>query len=410
MPSKNGILVNSEIGKLKAVILHRPGDELERLTPEYLAEMLFDDIPWLKKMTEEHDGFADALRSRGAHVYYMKEMLEDVLEMDGVKPKMIRETLDLSGIENPDLREAITDYLQQLTTQGLAEKLIAGLPKSDITDMERHLSLVDYINEDYPYYINPLPNFYFTRDPASVIGNGISINTMKVKARKREGLLLKYFYKYHPIFNATPTPLWYNYNNKHSLEGGDILVLSREVLAIGCSERTTAEGIELLCRNLFEGLEALDHILVVLIPHVRAFMHLDTVFTMVDHDKFTIYPGVEERVKVFKVTRNSKPYSLHVQSEDNLTTALKKSLKLPAVKLIRSGGGDEVTAAREQWNDSTNTLAIAPGVVITYNRNEASNEVLRKNGIEVVEIDGQELVRGRGGPRCMSMPLLREEL
>ena len=373
MPSKNGILVNSEIGKLKAVILHRPGDELERLTPEYLAEMLFDDIPWLKKMTEEHDGFADALRSRGAHVYYMKEMLEDVLEMDGVKPKMIRETLDLSGIENPDLREAITDYLQQLTTQGL-------------------------------------PNFYFTRDPASVIGNGLSINTMKVKARKREGLLLKYFYKYHPIFNATPTPLWYNYNNKHSLEGGDILVLSREVLAIGCSERTTAEGIELLCRNLFEGLEALDHILVVLIPHVRAFMHLDTVFTMVDHDKFTIYPGVEERVKVFKVTRNSKPYSLHVQSEDNLTTALKKSLKLPAVKLIRSGGGDEVTAAREQWNDSTNTLAIAPGVVITYNRNEASNEVLRRNGIEVVEIDGQELVRGRGGPRCMSMPLLREEL
>jgi arginine deiminase len=149
--------------------------------------MLFDDIPWLKKMTEEHDGFADALRSRGAHVYYMKEMLEDVLEMDGVKPKMIRETLDLSGIENPDLREAITDYLQQLTTQGLAEKLIAGLPKSDITDMERHLSLVDYINEDYPYYINPLPNFYFTRDPASVIGNGISINTMKVKARKEKG-------------------------------------------------------------------------------------------------------------------------------------------------------------------------------------------------------------------------------
>ena len=187
-------------------------------------------------------------------------------------------------------------------------------------------------------------------------------------------------------------------------------MLSREVLALGCSERTTAQGIELLCRNLFEGLEGLDHILVVLIPHVRAFMHLDTVFTMVDHDKFTIYPGVESRVKVFKVTRNKKPYSLHVQSEDNLTGALKKSLRLPAVKLIKSGGGDEVTAAREQWNDSTNTLAIAPGVVITYNRNEASNEVLRKNGIEVVEIDGQELVRGRGGPRCMSMPILREEL
>lgn len=408
MPFTNGISINSEIGKLKAVILHRPGGELERLTPDYLEEMLFDDIPWLKKMTEEHDGFAETLRSRGAEVYYIRDMLEDVLEMDGVKPRMIKETLDLSGIENPDRREAITHYLVELPTRELVDKLITGLPKSDVVDIEKHLSLVDYINEDYPFYINPLPNLYFTRDPATVIGNGLSISAMKVEARKRESLFMKYFYKYHPIFNAVPTPLWYNYNNKYSLEGGDILVLSREVLAIGCSERTTAQGIELLCRNLFEGLPDLDHILVVLIPHIRAFMHLDTVFTMVDYDKFTIYPGVEDRVKVFKVTRNSKPYSLHVEAEECLTKALKKSLGLPAVKLIKSGGGDEITAAREQWNDSTNTLAIAPGVVVTYNRNEASNEVLRKNGIEVVEIDGQELVRGRGGPRCMSMPILRE--
>ncbi len=408
MPFTNGISINSEIGKLKAVILHRPGGELERLTPEYLEEMLFDDIPWLKKMIEEHDGFAETLRSRGAEIYYIRDMLEDVLEMDGVKSRMIKETLDLSGIENPDRREAITHYLIELPIRELADKLITGLPKSDVVDIEKHLSLVDYINEDYPFYINPLPNLYFTRDPATVIGNGLSISAMKVEARKRESLFMKYFYKYHPIFNAVPTPLWYNYNNKYSLEGGDILVLSREVLAIGCSERTTAQGIELLCRNLFEGLPDLDHILVVLIPHIRAFMHLDTVFTMVDYDKFTIYPGVEDRVKVFKVTRNSKPYSLHVEAEECLTKALKKSLGLPAVKLIKSGGGDEITAAREQWNDSTNTLAIAPGVVVTYNRNEASNEVLRKNGIEVVEIDGQELVRGRGGPRCMSMPVLRE--
>ena len=409
MPAKNGIMVNSEIGKLKAVIMHRPGSELERLTPEYLAEMLFDDIPWLKKMTEEHDGFCNALRDRGANVYYIEQLLEDILETDGIKARLIRETLDLSGIENPDRREAITDYLLKIKTPELAEKLIVGLSKSDVKDIEKHLSLVDYINEEYPYYINPLPNLYFTRDPGAVIGNGLSINTMKVDARKREALLLKYFYKYHPIFNAKPTPLWYNYNNKYSLEGGDILVLSEEILAIGCSERTSAQGIELLCRNLFEGLEGLDHILVILIPHIRAFMHLDTVFTMVDYDKFTIYPGVEEYVKVFKVTRDNKPYSLNVKAEDNLTTAIKKSLKLPAIKLIKSGGGDKITAAREQWNDSTNTLAIAPGVVITYNRNEASNEVLRKNGIEVVEIDGQELVRGRGGPRCMTMPILREE-
>ncbi|MBA1334813.1 MAG: Arginine deiminase [Firmicutes bacterium] len=410
MPVENGIRINSEIGKLKAVLLHKPGNELERLTPEYLAEMLFDDIPWLKKMEEEHDGFAKALRDRGVQVYYVEELLGEVLQKPEAKSRMIKEVLDNCDIENPDLREVLINYLQNLNCKDLASKMISGLPKTEVQDMQRHYSLVDYINEEYPFYINPLPNLYFTRDPGSVIGNGLSINRMKINARKREGLFLKYIYKYHPLFNADITPLWYNYNNTYSIEGGDILVLSKEVLAIGCSERTSAQGIELLSRNLFEGIPELKHILVMQIPKIRAFMHLDTVFTMVDYDKFTIYPGVEDYIKVFKVTRNSKPYSLHVEPEDNLMMAIKKALKLSAVSFIKSGGGDEITAAREQWNDSTNTLAIAPGVVITYNRNEASNKVLRQNGIEVVEIDGQELVRGRGGPRCMSMPLLREEL
>jgi arginine deiminase len=410
MSVESGVRVNSEIGKLKAVLLHKPGSELERLTPEYLAEMLFDDIPWLRKMEEEHDGFAKTLRDRGTEVYYVKDLLEEVLEIPEAKKQMIKEVLDSCDIENPDLREVLINHLQNLDSRELASKLVSGLPKAEVQDVERHYSLVDYINEEYPFYINPLPNLYFTRDPGTVIGNGLSINRMKNNARKREALFLKYFYKYHRLFNIQATPLWYNYNNTYSIEGGDILVLSKEVLAVGCSERTSAQGIELLSRNLFEGLPELKQILVMQIPSIRAFMHLDTVFTMVDYDKFTIYPGVEEHIKVFKVARNSKPYSLHVEPEDNLMVAIKKALKLSAVNFIKSGGGDEITAAREQWNDSTNTLAIAPGVVITYNRNEASNKVLRQNGIEVVEIDGQELVRGRGGPRCMSMPLLREEL
>jgi arginine deiminase len=410
MPAENGINITSEIGKLKAVLLHKPGYELERITPEYLAEMLFDDIPWLRKMKEEHDGFAKTLKDRGAKVYYVKDLLEQVLENHDAKRHMLKEVLDGCDIDNPDLREILIDHLQGLESRELANKLIWGLKKSEVPGVLKHYSLVDYITQDFPYYINPLPNLYFTRDPGSVIGNGLSINKMAVRARKRESIFLKYLYKYHSLFNSTNTPLWYSPNNRYSIEGGDILVLSSEVLAIGCSERTTAQGIELLSRNLFEGFPSLKKILVMMIPHIRAFMHLDTVFTMVDYDKFTIYPGVEDHIRVFKVTPDSRPYSLNVQPEDSLSEALKKALKLTAVNLIKSGGGDEITAAREQWNDSTNTLAIAPGVVITYNRNEASNRVLRQNGVEVVEIDGQELVRGRGGPRCMSMPLIREPL
>jgi len=407
---ENCIRVNSEIGNLKAVMLHRPGKELERLTPEYLAEMLFDDIPWLRQMQEEHEGFAKSLSDRGAKVYYVEDIMEEILEIPRARMQIIKEVLAGCDIQNPHIRELIIDNLESLTSEELTDRLICGLPKSEVIDVERHYSLVDYINAEYPFYISPLPNLYFTRDPGSIIGEGLSINSMKIKARRREGIFLKYLYKYHPVFNSRPLPQWYNYSSPYSIEGGDILVLSKEVLAIGCSERTSPQGIELLSRNLFEGLTDLREILVMQIPRIRAFMHLDTVFTMVDFDKFTIYPGVEEHIKVFKVTRNNKPYSLHVEPEDNLMTVLKKALKLPAVSFIKSGGGDEITAAREQWNDSTNTLAISPGVVITYNRNEASNEVLRQNGIEVIEINGQELVRGRGGPRCMSMPLAREEV
>ncbi len=410
MAAEDAIRVNSEIGRLRAVMLHRPGNELERLTPEFLAEMLFDDIPWLKQMREEHDKFAETLRNRGAKVYYVEELLKEVLEIPKARVHMVKEVLGSCDIENPYIMEAITGYMETLTPEELAFKMIAGLPKSEVADVKRHYSLVDFVNAEYPFYINPLPNLYFTRDPGSVIGKGLSINSMRINARKREGIFLKYFYKYHPVFNNSLIPLWYDYNKPYSIEGGDILVLSREVIAVGCSERTSAHGIELLCRNLFDGHETLREVLVMHIPPIRAFMHLDTVFTMVDYDKFTIYPGIEDHIRVFKVTRNNKPYSLHVEPQDNFMTAIKKALRLRTVNFIRSGGGDEITAAREQWNDSTNTLAIAPGVVITYNRNEASNEVLRKNGVEVVEIDGQELVRGRGGPRCMSMPLIREDI
>ncbi len=401
--------ITSEIGKLKTVLLHKPGKELERLTPEYLRELLFDDIPWLKRMREEHDEFASVLKARGTKVCYIEGLLAEVLAEEEIKTDFIKQLLDQCGIENQGLNRTLYEYMAAKSPEEVVQIAISGLNKKDVPDNNRELGLVDYIYADYPLYINPLPNLYFMRDPAAVMGKGISINSMHTNARRREPILIEYLYKYHPLFKKESTPLWYDYNIPYSMEGGDMLVLSKEIVAIGCSERTSAQGIEILAKNLFSGSEEIKEVVVVRIPALRAFMHLDTVFTMIDYDKFTIYPGIQDKVEVFRLVRG-KDNSIVVKHEEDLVETLRKTLKIPTIRLIESGGGDPVTAAREQWNDSTNTLAIAPGVVVTYSRNEISNEVLRQNGIEVVEIDGSELVRGRGGPRCMSMPLVREEI
>ncbi len=401
--------ITSEIGKLKAVLLHKPGKELERLTPEYLRELLFDDIPWLKKMRVEHDEFARVLQDRGAEVYYIEDMLAEVLSNEDIKKDFIKRLLKQCRIENPGLNEMLYEYIASKKPGEVVEIAISGLSKKDVPNKDRELSLTDYVYADYPLYINPLPNLYFMRDPAAVMGKGISINSMHTAARAREPMLIRYIYEYNPLFKKEFAPLWYDYSIPFSMEGGDMLVLSKEVVAIGCSERTSAQGIEVLAKNLFEGMEELEEVVVVRIPALRAFMHLDTVFTMIDYDKFTIYPGIQDKVEVYRLVKG-KNKEIIVKQEEDLVETLRKTLKVPTIRLIESGGGDPVTAAREQWNDSTNTLAIAPGVVVTYSRNEYSNEVLRQNGIEVLEIEGSELVRGRGGPRCMSMPLVREEI
>lgn len=408
---RGGLNVTSEIGSLKAVLLHRPGNELERLTPEYLKELLFDDIPWLKTMQQEHGNFASTMERWGTEVFYVDKLLAEVLEDKSIREEFVKDVIQSCNIGNQELEQDIYDYIINKYPEEITKIVIAGLHKDDVPEMSkgRELSLVDYIRIRNPFYINPLPNLYFTRDPGTVISKGLSINSMRTEARRRESMFLNYIYKYHDIFGRKNTPLWYQYTNRFSIEGGDILVLSKEVIAIGCSERTSARAIEELARNIFDGDGTIKEILVIQIPFVRAYMHLDTVFTMVDYDKFTIFPGVQGELKTYSLTRG-KVRGLHAQPEEGLEKALKRVLKVPAIKFIETGGGHPITAAREQWNDGTNTLAIAPGVVITYDRNEASNECLAKNGIEVVTINGAELVRGRGGPRCMSMPLVREDI
>lgn len=399
--------VTSEIGKLKSVLLHRPGKELERLTPQYLEELLFDDIPWLNRMKEEHNAFANLMKEQGTDVYYYEELLKDVLENKHTHKLFVEDLMKNCNIDNKELVNIISEYLLKKTGQEVVEIAITGLHKNDLPQMNRELGLLDYIKSDFPFYINPTPNLYFTRDQGAVIGQGLSINKMATDARNRETMFLKYIYKYHPLFKGESTSLWYDYTEKSSLEGGDILVLSDKVVAIGCSQRTSAKSIEIIAQNLFQN-TIVEKVLAIKIPFTRAYMHLDTVFTMVDYDKFTIYPGIENRMDVYELTKGAtRP---KVRPIDTLENALKSALGLRAIKLIKTGRGDALTASREQWNDASNTLAIAPGVIITYNRNEVSNEYLRENGIEVLEIEGSELVRGRGGPRCMSMPLVREKL
>lgn len=400
--------ITSEIGKLKAVLLHKPGKELEMLTPDYLSQLLFDDIPWLKKMRIEHDEFAETLRQRGTQVYYVQDLLAEVFENEEIKASFIRELLSYTIENTQELNDALFEQIAQMPAKQVAEIAITGLSKKDLPEIRKELSLSDYIHNDYPLYINPIPNLYFMRDPAAVMGQGISINSMHTDARRREPMVIKYIYENNPLFKKENSQIWYDYTIPHSMEGGDMLVLGREIVAIGCSQRTSANGIECLAKKLFTSGSGIKEVLAVQIPPLRAFMHLDTVFTMIDYDKFTIYPGIQDKVRVFRLTPNNG--GIKVSEENDLVETLKKSLKLPAVDLIQSGGGDPITAAREQWNDSTNTLAIAPGVVVTYSRNEVSNEVLRQHGIEVLDIDGSELVRGRGGPRCMSMPLVREDI
>jgi arginine deiminase len=401
--------VTSEIGALKKVMLHRPGKEVENLVPEYLGRLLFDDIPYIKVAVEEHDAFAQLLRHNGVEVLYLENLAADAICNDTIKTEFINEFLTESGIVSKKVFDALKEYLIKMPPQELIYTVMAGIRK-EVVSLNGDNLLSELAGDEYAFYLDPMPNLYFTRDPAAAIGRGISINRMNTEARRRETLFIKYIYKYNPLFSGQDIPLWYNRDNRFSIEGGDQLVLSSSTIAIGCSERTSPEGIESFASNLFDEHEEFKRILVFDIPKCRAFMHLDTVFTMIDFDKFTIHPGISPTLQVFEITKGDNG-GLNIKNENtSLKEALKKALHLPAVQLIECGGGDRIIAGREQWNDGSNTLAIAPGTVITYDRNYVTNDILDTNGIKVLPIKSSELSRGRGGPRCMSMPLNRERL
>ena len=410
------INVTSEIKPLKKVLLHRPGNELLNLTPDTLQELLFDDIPYLPVAQREHDEFARVLKENGVEVVYLENLVTEVISLSvEIREEFLKQFIYEAGIRTPKYRDLVFQYLNSYKDPlELVLKTMEGIQVSEINQKLKKTdkSLVDLVTEETQFLAAPMPNLYFTRDNFASIGNGISLNKMYSVTRNRETIYAEFIFKYHPDFKDK-VDKYFDRDLPYNIEGGDILNLNEHILAVGISQRTCAEAIDELAKNLFKDKKCkIDTVLAFNIPNTRAFMHLDTVFTQIDRNKFTYHPGIMDTLQVFEITEGNDENSDEdlnvVEINDSLENILSKYLKMP-VTLIPCAGGDKVAAEREQWNDGSNTLCIAPGVVIVYDRNNITNQVLRENGLKVLEIPGAEISRGRGGPRCMSMPLIRED-
>ena len=404
------IKVNSEIGRLKVVLLHEPGEEIHNLTPSKLDDLLFDDIPWLPLAKKEHQAFAKTFTDAGVKVVYLVDLMCDVLDLSkDIKNQFINQFIKEADIHSNTLREVATEYLNNIKdTRTLVLKTISGIKKTDLPNYQIK-SLADHV-EDYLFIADPMPNLYFQRDPFASIGGGVSLNTMYSITRKRETIYAEYIFKYHPEYKDVS--LYYSRYEDVHIEGGDIMVLNNHVLIVGVSQRTCPEAVEKLAKNLFFNNNTdFDTVLAFTIPNERTFMHLDTVFTQVDKNKFTIHKGCYEKLKIYRLTAdmNINNKLKVVELPQKLEEVLESYIGLP-ITLIPCGGEDTISADREQWSDGSNTIAIAPGEVIAYERNDITNAALERNGIKVHIIPSSELSRGRGGPRCMCMPLVREEV
>ena len=401
--------VRSEIRPLKKVLLHRPGSELEQLVPNSMEQLLFDDIPYLRGAQAEHDAFARTLREQGVEVVYLSDLTAQTLEgSDALRRRFVEDFIHRSGCVADSYREELTEVLLSLpTARELVCKTMTGVRFDELPRRGRG-SLSSLRSDRTHFVLDPIPNLYFTRDPFASIGRGVSLHHMYSVTRSRETIYSDYFLHYHPEF-AGQVPFYYTPDEPFSLEGGDILNLSAEAIAVGISQRTMPEAVERLAQNIFRDEAAqIRRVLAFDIPSTRAFMHLDTVLTQIDRDKFLVHPNILERLQIFELTPGKRGAVKVRRLDESAGAVLAEAVGVDRVQLLQCGGGDQIAAQREQWNDGSNALCLRPGTVIAYDRNYVTNDLMEAAGVQVLRIPSGELSRGRGGPRCMSMPLVRE--
>ncbi|MCL2203860.1 MAG: arginine deiminase [Defluviitaleaceae bacterium] len=408
------IRLQSEIGPLKSVIIKRPCTEIENLMPDYADTLLFDEIPYLPKMQTEHDAFAGVLTARGIEVLYLERLMAEALKTDSLKAQFLSKLLNESNHMHGYILEKMKEFLLRFDAGEMVARIMGGVRKDEPgLKIPPRRSLLAEVAHHYPFYVSPMPNLYFTRDLSACIGNGVVISKMNKKARQKESLFMQFIFENHDRFAGLDIPVWLNRDYPHSIEGGDVLVLSGEAIAIGISERTSAAAIEQLAKNLFAAKSGISKVLAVDIPKARACMHLDTVFTMLDRNKFTIHMDILDRhgeIDSYIIEESPCDAGIKIKPLKKIKEALMEILGTDEIEFIPCAGGDVIAGPREQWSDGSNTLAVAPGVVVTYERNYVTNKIFREHGLEVLEIPCSEVSRGRGGPRCMSLPLVRADV